>query len=153
MLVPKEKIVGALVEKMGMKDDLKTTEGRLKIRSAIYLLGLHPEFKKLLNFRIWILIRVPHSVSLSRMLSSLEGGEMPAVSEGALKYLQFVAGLDSESLEMLASIFFIKQFSKNDPERVDVVSILSDFRVEPKEKIREFYKQALKIKKKYGLKL
>ncbi len=149
-------VVSAIMERLGISADQARNDfdARFMIQKTVYLLQLHPEFSRFLAFRFNLYLRGPYSPDLARVYFSQtqESPRMPELSQSAKEYLETVLSLSPDSLELISSVIEAIRINPGLPEEsiVERVYEIKGDRFAKKE-IEQAYKDAMKLKKEFGL--
>ena len=153
----KAKLLAGVFNALGLKIDISKFPKRLRIQKIVYMLQLHPEFKKYLNFNFNIYLRGPYSPELAEAYYNLpDKREIPEIhlSREALEYGKEIANIKSDDLEIMATLIEAIKINKgsiNDDELVELVSNLKPWH--SREKIASTLKKAYTLAKKHNIKL
>lgn len=149
-----EDLVG-IFDKLGLKLDVTTFEHRLRIQKIVYILQLHREFRKYLDYRFNLYIRGPYSPDLASVYYGISEEVHPSnveLSEEALRYGREVVSKDNEYLEVASTLveaMKVNQSEIDDEELVELVHWLKPYYGE--NKIREILQQTRELLDRYGI--
>jgi len=109
----------AIFRRLGLDVKISDFDHRLKLQKIVYLLQLHPEFSRYLNYPFSMFIYGPYSPELARVYYNISDATVKPVevslSEEALDYGRRISSHEAVMLETMATIIEARKVNRNKP--------------------------------------
>ncbi|RLE46648.1 MAG: hypothetical protein DRJ31_09775 [Candidatus Methanomethylicota archaeon] len=153
----KARSLASVLKAVGIRLSVESFEDRLRAQKVVYMLQLHKEFRRYLDFDFSMFLYGPYSPELAHvyyhMLKEVRELAEVSFSTSALAYARDVDAMSTEKLEVLATLAEAMKVNRGACEE-EIVKVVHELK--PRYSLEKLHRYLLSLKslaKKYDLAL